>query len=103
MHVLSRAYFAGSIASPGRSVPWLTGKFDYHIPGGLDPGEEATWNVFPDPLSSWGFVEAPPDAGLTVTVVRLDGSEGKALFSTQEFTAEDVARLESLLNALLHE
>jgi len=102
-HALSRAYFTGSIVSPGRSIPWLTGNFNYQIPGGLEPGEEATWSLSPDAFSSWGSVEAPPDAGLNVTVVRLDGPDGKALFSTREFTAEDVARLESLLNALLHE
>ncbi|HEX5716323.1 MAG TPA: DUF6694 family lipoprotein [Thermoanaerobaculia bacterium] len=95
-HPISHAYFSGKITSPGRSVPWLEEEFNYPISGGLEPGEEAQWNLAPNQFSEWGTVDVPPDAGLTVTVTRLDGPNGEAILSTQEFTKEDQARLEAL-------
>jgi hypothetical protein len=95
-HPISRAYFKGKISSPGRAVPWLEEEFNHSIPGGLEPGEEAEWILAPNQFSEWGRVTAPPDAGLIVTVTRLDGPNGEAILSTQEFTEEDQARLEAL-------
>lgn len=95
-HPISRAYFKGKIASPGRSVPWLEEEFNYPISGGLEPGEEAEWVLAPNQFSEWGRVSAPPDAGLIVIVTRLDGPNGEAVLSTQEFTEEDQARLAAL-------
>lgn len=93
---ISRAHFKGKISSPGRSVPWLEEEFNYPISGGLEPGEEAQWILAPNQFSEWGRVEAPPDAGLIVTVTRLDGPNGETILSTQEFTEEDQVRLEAL-------
>jgi hypothetical protein len=95
-HPISRAYFKGKITSPGRSVPWLEEEFNYPISGGLEPGEEAEWVLAPNQFSEWGRVNAPPDAGLIVIVTRLDGPNGEAILSTQEFTEEDQARLAAL-------
>ena len=89
-HVISRAYFKGTLASLGRRVPWFEGTFDYEIRGGLEPGEQAEWRFTPrDDPGHWGFnrwegVEAPSDAILTVTVERLDGPDGEPLFTEQE-------------------
>lgn len=55
---VSRAYFEGTIASPDRSVPWHKDTFNYSISGGLEPGEEATWNLAPNMFSDWGKVRA---------------------------------------------
>lgn len=96
-HPVSRAYFLGVLASPGRSVPWLKEDFNYEIPGGVEPGEEATWRLAPNMFSAWGTVEVPPDAGLQVTVVRLDGADGESLFSAADYTEEDSARLAALI------
>jgi hypothetical protein len=93
---ISRAYFKGKIASPGRSVPWLEEEFNYPISGGLEPGEEAEWVLAPNQFSVWGRVDAPLDAGLTVVVARLDGPDGEAVLSTQGFTEESQTRLEAL-------
>jgi hypothetical protein len=93
---ISRAYFVGTLSSPGREVPWLKEDFNYSIAGGLEPGEETTWQLSPNSFSPWGAVDAPKDAGLRVTVTRLDGPDGEPLFSTHEFTEEDAARLASL-------
>jgi hypothetical protein len=94
---ISRAYFKGTLASPNRSVPWLTDDFNYQIAGGLEPGESTTWNLAPNQFSDWGTVNAPKDAILTVEVLRIDGPDGEALYSTLEFGAEEAERLHTLL------
>lgn len=95
-HAISRAYFVGTLASPGRSVPWLKDTFNYSISGGLEPGEEATWRLAPNMFSDWGTVAAPADAIFTVEVEQLDGANKETLFSTKEFSARDAERLEKL-------
>ena len=95
-HAISRAYFEGTIASPDRSVPWHQDSFNYSIPGGLEPGEEAEWSLAPNMFSGWGSVDAPADAIFTVTVERLDGPDGEPVASTQGFTERDAKRLEEL-------
>ncbi|GKX54109.1 hypothetical protein SOASR030_02210 [Leminorella grimontii] len=93
---ISRAYFKGTIASPGRSIPWLVESFNYQVPGGLEPREKADWPLLPNRFSSWGAVKAPEDAVFTVEVVRLDGPDGKALFNSEIFDEDDQRRLEML-------
>lgn len=93
---VSRAYFEGTIASPNRSVPWLKDTFNYSISGGLEPGEEATWSLAPNMFSDWGKVDAPADAVFTVTVERLDGPDGEALYSVRGFGEREAQRLSEL-------
>lgn len=95
-HSISRAYFNGTIASPNRAVPWHVGSFNYSISGGLEPGEKADWNLAPNMFSDWGKVDAPKDAIFTVTVERLDGADGKTIFSTKEFGEKEEQRLTKL-------
>lgn len=90
-HPVSRAYFAGVLASPGRSVPWLEKDFNYSIPGGIEPGESATWKLQPNTFE-WN-VDAPDDAILTVTVERLDGADGEPIAKIERFTEKDEKRL----------
>lgn len=96
---VSRAYFAGTISSPGRAVPWLKEDFNYSIQGGLEPGEEASWSLSPNMFSAWGSVRAPDDAVLTVEVSRLDGPDGKAAFDAA-FSERDANRLDELSRKL---
>lgn len=93
---ISRAFFKGTIASPGRSVPWFSDVFNYEIPGGLEPGETADWVLGPNPYSDWGKVDAPADAVFTVEVYRLDGADKKALYSSEGLTEANQKRLEAL-------
>jgi uncharacterized protein DUF6694 len=93
---VSRAYFVGILTSPGRSVPWLRKEFNYSISGGIEPGEQATWNLTPNQFSEWGSVKPDKDAGLKVEVVGLDGPDSKRLFTDAKFDDEDAARLVSL-------
>ena len=93
---ISRAYFEGTLASPERSVPWHQGTFNYSIPGGLEPGEEATWRLSPGMFSDWAYMDPPPDAILTVTVEQLDDADGEPLYSARSFTERDAERLADL-------
>lgn len=93
---ISRAYFQGTIATPGRAVPWFSGPFNYQIPGGLESGESAKWRLAPNQFSDWGKVDAPADAVFTVEVVRLDGADQKVLFDARGLDESQVSRLEAL-------
>ncbi len=92
---VSRAYFKGTVASPGRAVPWIKEDFSYSIEGGVEPGEVANWSLEPNRFSAWGKAEVPVDAILTVDVVRLDGPDGKVLYDSV-FSDADAERLERL-------
>ena len=93
---VSRAYFRGTIASPGRQVPWLTDTFNYEISGGIEPGESVSWALAPNQFTDWGKVEAPEDAVFTVEVYRLDGPDGKALYDASGLSERELQRLTSL-------
>ena len=89
LYAVSRVYFNGTLTSPGRSVPWVKEDFNYQIPGGLEPGESATWKLSPN-MFEWD--QAPKDRNdliLTVTVFRLDGSNGEPLFDSKGFSEFD--------------
>jgi Ca2+/Na+ antiporter len=90
---VARAYFKGTISSPGRSVPWLVEEFNYSIKGGLEPGEKANWRLAPNQFGEWGQVDAPSDAIFTVDVVRLDGADEKAIFDASGLTEYEQRRL----------
>ena len=94
-HPVSRAYFQGTLATPGRAVPWLKEDFNYRISGGLEPGETATWNLDPGYGGGWRQVEERADMVFTVEVVRLDGADDEFLYDAT-FSDEDQARLEAL-------
>lgn len=93
---ISRAYFEGTLASPGRAVPWHKDEFNYEISGGLEPGESAKWSLAPNMFSDWGKVDAPADAVFTVVVTQLDGADGKPVYSSREYSAQDAERLAEL-------
>lgn len=97
---VSRAYFRGTLATPGRAVPWIRDEFNYEIRGGLEPGESATWYLEPNMFSDWGQVEAREDAVFTVEVLRLDGADSNALFDASAFSEDDEKRLANLKKAL---
>jgi hypothetical protein len=90
---VSRAYFTGTLSSPGRSVPWIKESFNYGIRGGLEPGETAAWKLSPNMFSEWGSVDAPDDAVFTVEAVRLDGPDGEPTFRADTFSERDAKRL----------
>ncbi|WP_103665702.1 DUF6694 family lipoprotein [Gracilimonas amylolytica] len=95
-YAISRAYFKGTYATPERQVPWLVEEFNYSISGGLEPGEEQSWSLAPNPYSEWGDLEERSDAILTIEVTRLDGPDGEALFDAQGLSSFEEERLNEL-------
>lgn len=95
-HAISRIYFNGVLASPNRSVPWVKDTFNYSIKGGLEPGESANWKLNPNMFSDWGKADAPKDAILTVTVIRIDGADDKELANAEGASPETLERLKEL-------
>ncbi|SPJ32828.1 DUF6694 family lipoprotein [Kushneria phyllosphaerae] len=93
---ISRVYFRGTLASPGRSIPWVRDTFNYQIAGGLEPGESASWSLAPNQFSNWGETEVPSDAVLTVEVLKLDGPDGKALWDASGLNESEEEKLEAL-------
>ena len=100
-HAISRAYFRGTYATPGRQVPWLVDEFNYSISGGLELGEEQSWSLAPNMFSDWGDLEERSDAVLTIEVIRLDGPDGEQLFSSQGLSEYEEERLISLKEQFL--
>lgn len=96
-HAISRAYFNGKYYSPNRSVPWHEEEFNYKIPGGLEPGEQATWKLSPSMLSDWSDVEIHKNAEFKIDVLRLDGADGEKLYSVKSFDENNRERLKELL------
>jgi len=92
---ISRAYFRGNLSTPGRSIPWVEEDFNYSIPGGLEPGESASWKLSPNMFSKWGSVKHKSDMVFTVNVKQLDGPKGKVLFE-DKWTNESEERLKEL-------
>ena len=92
-HSVKGASFRGVLATPGRAVPWIDDTFSYEISGGLEPEEKTTWRLAPNMFSDWGKVEIRPEAVFTVTVVRLEGSDGEELFGDARFGEHDEKRL----------
>lgn len=91
---ISRAYFRGVVASPDREVPWIEERFNYEVPGGVEPGERVRWSLAPNMFSAWGETEVPDEADLEVTVTALDGPDSETLY---ELPREDLEKRRSEL------
>lgn len=97
---VARAYFNGTLKSPGRAVAWHEDTFNYSIPGGLEPGESAHWKLEPNMFSDWGSAEAGEAAMLKVEVIRLDGPNEETLFDASGWSDEEERRLTTLVEFL---
>lgn len=96
-HAVSRAFFTATAVSPGRSVPWLQETFNHTIPGGIEPGESATWRLEPNMFQGdWAKVRVPASAEFNVDVVRLQGADGEDLWGGARFSPVDQRVLDSL-------
>lgn len=92
-YAISKVEFQCVFTSPGRSVPWEKGHISHDIPGGLESGEQATWDV-----GTYHFDDVPEgrdDIVLTVTTSEIYGTDGTPLFDS-EFSRWDKAELEEL-------
>lgn len=97
---VSRAYFHALLLTPGREIPWVDAEFNYEIPGGLEPGERASWRLSPNMFGEWSKA---PDARLdmifVVRTIQIDGADGESMGGERlsEFEEE---RLRELLDGM---
>jgi hypothetical protein len=71
-------------------------KLQYDIHGGLQPGQISHWYLTPDAFSNWENTKVPRKPGLKISVVRIDGPDGNALFAAQELSEPEMKRLAEL-------
>lgn len=95
-HAVARVFATGTIATPGRSVPWLKEDFNFSISGGIEPGETYDTVLEPNMFSDWGNISPPADAVFTVTIIELVGNEDVKLLSSRRFSDSDRERLAEL-------
>jgi len=102
---ISRVLMTGTLATPGRKVPWLVEDFNYQIAGGLEPGETQTWSLAPNEYSGdWrNTPKDRDDTVFTVEVRNVEGPDGEKLFDIsydQAAFEKASGRLEKLRSAL---
>ena len=97
---VSRVVFEGILSSPGRLIPWVKDSFHYDIPGGLEPGEDATWALGLNQYSPWGTVQLPDDVVLNLRVMRLYGADREKLFEANGFSDYNKKKLAELKEKL---
>lgn len=93
---VARVFATGTIASPGRSIPWLKEDFNFSVSGGIEPGEDYETSLNPNMFSDWGNVRPPADAVFTVTIVELHNGEGEAFLSARGLSEYESERLDEL-------
>jgi len=93
-HPISRAYFEGTLSSPGRSIPWYKDNSTTRSPEGWKL-EKKPPGACPEYVQRVGKGHC---ASMPCSLSRSSSSrpEGKTLFSTDDFTAADETRLSSL-------
>jgi hypothetical protein len=92
-HAVGKVSFQGTLSSPDRTVPWVQDSFEYEIPGGIEPGEEAEWKIKLNMFSEWN--KAPKnrnDMVLKVTVLMIYGADKKPIFKSN-FSERDEKNL----------
>ncbi len=97
---ISRLFMQGTLATPGRSVPWLVEDFNYSVAGGLEPGESQSWSLKPNRFSG-DWKKAPKDRDdvvFTVIVEDAYDAEGNPMFDTG-YDAEKFERLADKLKS----
>ena len=72
-------YFVARLKSHGQAKPWATGVFCKGSPGGINPGEVRGLTLMPFE-TVWDLIDPPAETVLTVSITRLDGEDGRALF-----------------------
>ncbi|MEB4589992.1 DUF6694 family lipoprotein [Candidatus Thiothrix sp. Deng01] len=100
---VATVYFSCTLSSPGRSVPWVSDDLVYQIPGGIEPGEQATWKLSPNMFSQWG--NAPRDRNdlaIAITPYRLDGGDGAVILNSlpSKSDIDELERVKARITAI---
>lgn len=100
---VSRAYFHGTFKAKFREIPYAEGDFNYRIPGGLEPGEEAQWTLENIPwISPADFPENDATSIFEVDIMRIDNSHGEAILdrTSSKTDLDELDRLQSKIAQL---
>ncbi|MEE9913117.1 MAG: hypothetical protein K4571_15500 [Deltaproteobacteria bacterium] len=68
----------------------------FDIPGGLKTGQVMNSYLSPDAFSNWRAARLPKKSSLNVSITRIDGPDGNALFAAQELSEPEMKRLAEL-------
>lgn len=85
------------MASPNRTIPWISDNFNYEFKGGLEPQEEQHLKLAPNMFGDWAVEETKNrnDLVMTIKVKNAQNAKGEEIISA--FDDEDLKRLETLL------
>ncbi len=94
---IARGFFHGTVASPGRTIPWVSQAFNYEFKGGLEPGETKTLQLAPNMFGDWAVPETRDrdDIVMTIDIVNAENAEGENIAAS--FGEKEAERLETLL------
>lgn len=93
-NAIQRVFCKDRLTSPGRSVPWYEGSWNYEITGGLEPGETDEWRLEPGFMNDLYKAELKEDMVYTVQPCGLQLADGTKI------EVEDLIELHERLNAL---
>jgi len=91
-----RVYFDCSLTVSGVTDDGKRLDMQFDIPGGLKTGQVTNSYLSPDAFSNWSAARLPKKSSLNVSITRIDGPDGNALFAAQEFGEPEMKRLAEL-------
>jgi len=91
-----RVYFNCNLTVSGVTNDGNRLDMQFDIPGGLKTGQVTNSYLSPDAFSNWSTARLPKKSSLKVSVTRIDGPDGNALFAAQEFSEREMKRLAEL-------
>lgn len=91
-----RVHFNCSLAVSGVTDDGKRLDMQFDIPGGLATGHVTNSYLSPDAFSNWGAARLPKKSKLNVSITRIDGPDGNALFALEELTGREIIRLAQL-------
>lgn len=82
----------------GDTAPWWAQEFHFPVSGVMQPGDEATTRLSPEPDTDWALRAPPPDVPVQATVlpVALEAPDGKRFLTEHAFGPAQQARLAEL-------
>ena len=86
----------GTLVSQGRSVPWLSEGFNHKVAGGIEPGEEKTFDLAPNRFGEWG--KAPKDRTDLVLNLVVTGAKDASGVTIAERGIAEIERAKIKLN-----
>jgi hypothetical protein len=91
---VSTAIMIAKVTSEGRSIPWVVEEIGHKVPGGVEPGEEKTWELM-EQDGGWRGLVLKPDMRASLEVTRLYGPND-VVFASRSFSMDDQAELDRL-------